>query len=112
MESLRWDQGWHEAVVRYIRWDIPHDVRGLGRMAARCGAIYRTLKTRGFVATALTTEFATVITPIPGDEVINAGTIGVFAATSTIGILKHRLAIQREFHSGQDVLSSRTAALS
>jgi len=96
LPPLQLNEGWGEAVSRYIRWDIPHDVRGMAHMAARAGAIFRFIKTRGFVAAALTTEGFALVDPLPGDEVVNVGMIAVLGVTSVAGIVKHRNQIQKE----------------
>ena len=94
--QLRLNEGWSEAVSRYVQWDIPHDVHGVAHMVARAGAIFRFVKTRGFLAAALTTEGFTLIDPLPGDEVINVGVIAVLGITSAAGIIKQRNQLQRE----------------
>ena len=96
LAPLRINEGWGEAVSRYIQWDIPHDIGGVAHMVARAGAIFRFVKTRGFIAAALTTEGFAVIDPLPGDEVINVGVIAVLGITSAAGIIKQRNQLQRE----------------
>ena len=92
--TARLNEGWGLTVNSFIRGNMPQDPKVIAALVVKAGVIARTLATKRFVPMAAASEILAIITPIPGDEILNFPVMATLAASGVIGVLKERRRLQ------------------